>query len=62
VSECYDISKMEDEYIFYRCYNLILDKTNQMNWNHARERCQASGGDLLVFRSDYEVVHKIQFV
>jgi hypothetical protein len=28
-----------------------------MNWIRARKRCQENGGDLLVIRSEKEVIH-----
>jgi hypothetical protein len=33
-----------------------------MNWDRARQRCQEDGGDLLILRSQREVIYTVQFI
>ena len=50
-----NLSNEENE--LSRCYKLINGKDNQMNWTRAQTFCQQTGGDLLVIRSEKEVIH-----
>lgn len=42
-----------------RCYRVIVGKDQQVNWDRARQRCQESQSDLLVFRSAEEVIQRL---
>jgi hypothetical protein len=48
--------------MLYRCHKLITGKDNQMNWDRARDKCREDGGDLLVIRSQKEVIYTVQFI